>query len=620
MVLRRVHSAKNESFFARQHRKFGAPRRVLSASGDSCAETEATPSGSNKPAHASICLSSAQQQLSTRGRSFADRQQYRRRQFLGFEEARAHVRQLGLKCSKEWEFYSRTARPAWIPSTPSSYYRHTGFAGFSDFCGYDRRPRAFKQDSSAQPSSSVANASAKRRKQHWYARSHSISAHGIRLFLDTMREVAPQIRFTIAPRMSRTSVLFTLDSPNTEAEHERWATLLVYSTLGAKQPQGVSRDPAHHERTTEIMEDQQEYRHSEIMCPNSGADDRSTPRCSSPLVFLMKAGAHGAGIIGIHLPTKQFFARSHDTCCRNIRSARALRMKKRECHVSSENATTSSSGLPSERQIKRAESADKETGDAVARQEFPHSLSSAEVSRARRMRHAIYFRSEQAVKSPQVLASLLQNWWVSAEKRRLSEWFCILASCSVDNTSQKCMRLAMHFVYEPLRLKVDIPSRDVWTYNTLLSGRRVLHRVGKPMNRGQGYDVYLARRDTAKAGVVPIGVDDPIDFLVVYVLRSRQGLDLHQEELTSLPNENSGLLGMFVIPRHELIPYFQDRNEEGRDGFLRVGLYAPHSRARNWRCLRRKEQMCKYYIDFAHGSTSEDAWRAELEKARQILS
>ncbi len=58
------------------------------------------------------------------------------RTFLPFEEARALVRQRGLKNLNEWKPWSRSpARPASIPSNPNAVYKNQGWIGWGDWFG-----------------------------------------------------------------------------------------------------------------------------------------------------------------------------------------------------------------------------------------------------------------------------------------------------------------------------------------------------------------------------------------------------------------------------------------------------------------------------------------------------
>ena len=45
-------------------------------------------------------------------------------EFLSFDEARAFVQKLGLKSSLDWQIYSKSKRPKFIPANPWSYYKN----------------------------------------------------------------------------------------------------------------------------------------------------------------------------------------------------------------------------------------------------------------------------------------------------------------------------------------------------------------------------------------------------------------------------------------------------------------------------------------------------------------
>ena len=57
-------------------------------------------------------------------------------EWRGFEEARAYARDLGLKSQDEWEEWSKSGdRPPDIPSSPDKVYKDEGWNGWSDFLG-----------------------------------------------------------------------------------------------------------------------------------------------------------------------------------------------------------------------------------------------------------------------------------------------------------------------------------------------------------------------------------------------------------------------------------------------------------------------------------------------------
>ena len=68
-----------------------------------------------------------------------------------FEEARAFVRDLGLKSSKEWIDYSKSEeKPKDIPNAPSYTYSDNGWQGLGDWLGtgtiatYNRNYKSYK--------------------------------------------------------------------------------------------------------------------------------------------------------------------------------------------------------------------------------------------------------------------------------------------------------------------------------------------------------------------------------------------------------------------------------------------------------------------------------------------
>ena len=57
------------------------------------------------------------------------------RDFLPFNKARSFVRKLGLKNQKQWQEYSKTKRPDFIPGNPRNAYKNDGWVSLGDWLG-----------------------------------------------------------------------------------------------------------------------------------------------------------------------------------------------------------------------------------------------------------------------------------------------------------------------------------------------------------------------------------------------------------------------------------------------------------------------------------------------------
>ncbi|CAD7951469.1 unnamed protein product [Amoebophrya sp. A25] len=509
----------------------------------------------------------------------------RKKAFLNFEEARAYVREQGIKSASEWIHYSSTARPPWIPSTPSGYYKGRGFVGFADFCGY--APRLRKRVATLHCPEALALS----RKQARYRITHAISLQGIDLFVKTMKKVAPEMRFTMAPRMSRTTMLYTVDSDGRGQQTEQWATLLVFSTQ-------TSSANLHRENVPETGS-----------APNSTQPSKLAPQDSFHKFLMRKRGAHGAGIVGVNVPQSLFFVRDFSE-----RYRRAV--------TSREEAATMIQSV--QLALEKPES---------------QCTSPTQIGRGKSrkpQRTSITFRESQAVRSPLDLALQLKTWFEHAEKRAAPDWWRDLASTGgAHRLSQMCLRVVMKHVYGPLQMNVEVPRRDAWTYNTIVGdGVKVLHRMGKPtpVAGGSGCDVYVGKRNTQATGIIPFSTEDPIDVLVVYMLRRQQGQPCDVKD--DVPLNESGIRGIFVFPRSVLIQHFVDP-AVGNEGSTRLGVYHPDAVPRRTsRYSLRKKEFEQYFIDFEkfpnyydvdaimpdEDQKKAEACHAELEKVREIFA
>ena len=59
--------------------------------------------------------------------------------FLPYEEEKV-VNALGLKSRSDWKRWSRTERPPEIPSDPRVKYKDSGWNGYADWLGKNKRP------------------------------------------------------------------------------------------------------------------------------------------------------------------------------------------------------------------------------------------------------------------------------------------------------------------------------------------------------------------------------------------------------------------------------------------------------------------------------------------------
>ena len=67
-------------------------------------------------------------------------------EYLPFEEARAYVRRLGLSGHQEWRDWSKTCRPSFIPSNPSTVVQYRGqYSDMADWLGRERRPLSLRR-------------------------------------------------------------------------------------------------------------------------------------------------------------------------------------------------------------------------------------------------------------------------------------------------------------------------------------------------------------------------------------------------------------------------------------------------------------------------------------------
>ena len=65
--------------------------------------------------------------------------------FLAFIKAREYVRKLNLKNQKEWQYYSATERPSFIPGSPCQIYQNDGWVNLSDWLGSENKSTSEKK-------------------------------------------------------------------------------------------------------------------------------------------------------------------------------------------------------------------------------------------------------------------------------------------------------------------------------------------------------------------------------------------------------------------------------------------------------------------------------------------
>ncbi len=71
--------------------------------------------------------------------SYPDWLGYDKDKFLPFEEARAVVREAGLKNTEQWWAWSREHSPAYVPAAPHRTYAGKGWVSYPDWMGYSKR-------------------------------------------------------------------------------------------------------------------------------------------------------------------------------------------------------------------------------------------------------------------------------------------------------------------------------------------------------------------------------------------------------------------------------------------------------------------------------------------------
>ena len=85
--------------------------------------------------------------------------------FLPFKKARAIVRKLKLRSQKEWKEWSKSERPANVPSRPHVVYRGAGWVSYPDWMGYAARTNGNAKQATLPAAAPMQRAASKKRKR-----------------------------------------------------------------------------------------------------------------------------------------------------------------------------------------------------------------------------------------------------------------------------------------------------------------------------------------------------------------------------------------------------------------------------------------------------------------------
>ena len=143
--------------------------------------------------------------------------------------------------------------------------------------------------------------------------------------------------------------------------------------------------------------------------------------------------------------------------------------------------------------------------------------------------------------------------------------------------------LAQQYVYQPLGLSVDsvkkeAESKEYGAATFLLSGRRIIFRVGKITPTKIGQFVTLWKR-IGSGPIIPYDTQDQVDFFVIGV----RGAD--------------GRLGQFVFPKALLL----DKgiiSHNGKGGKLAIRVYPLWDKAENTQAKKTQAWQLQYFLEF----------------------
>ncbi|CAD7948944.1 unnamed protein product [Amoebophrya sp. A120] len=515
---------------------------------------------------------------------------------LPFEEARAYVRRLGLRCSREFDKWATSsARPRNIPSRPSKYYPEE-YRGMADFLGVRKpapwrlRQKQLPLDRSAAGSPRAGDmvespclfgASEKQRcEEPWVvdrqrrmpeigqsvSQAHFTSEKGCAWVVQQLSEICPNLKLEKAPFQSRASFFYQFAAQGTEDQtNDVWLPLKVCfaSTTAFASP-----------RT-------QCFRFNY----NKGDID----------------GLPGPGIALIALQAGSVAFRTGDSATSSSGTIRSTAIR------------TATSNKEDRLQTSAAECgqfANENSGEPPAKRTDKSSG---------RERVAIFIQDKQMFPI-RVLADTLASCWrdlSGVHARPMVDWLVDLAASDRQNRRAMLITHLHHIFYNKLGKRVTFESTVGKGCDTYIDGKPTLHRllckVRDQKRRGRCVTHYRIKLTTTcnrkfflasefvGAGYREIPLSQHVAPKFVIALRSEN----------SVPG---ALTGIWIFPRAMFASCLIVEGDI-TTGRTDLPLFTPECRPTKRQTQRAQAQQMPYYIPVANGRISD----VDFERARAIL-
>lgn len=201
-------------------------------------------------------------------------------------------------------------------------------------------------------------------------------------------------------------------------------------------------------------------------------------------------------------------------------------------------------------------------------------------------RHSIVATDENLVHVADVVGALVE-WWNDLPRRTWDEWLDAAWNVPSFQRAVSRVRYAQRMFYDPLGLVVSdfmLPRMES-AFNSIVDGRRVIHRSGSVRKCDAVGAFLIDMRRTYNGDTRPLSTEDEFDYIVL-----------------TLPSANNPAVpcGLFVASRDDLVRHgvLWDTTDAGNRARLRsFRIISPKVRPLTARTKQQQAWQSEHYID-----------------------